>query len=1063
MKRLIALTLFLFGLTHVLSSQFYWKNYANDFIIEDLIQIGDDMWIGSQGGLMKYNLSTGQKEIFQPWNSPLKGDEVTGMAKGLDGSLWIGVRYGGLFNYNNGLWTRYSNFLNDDFTSVTNIIPRENGDVWFLVEKGGCTICHRLFRLKDRSIKEFTGYEINNDRTFHDYTFEGEDKIFLAQYGKVSIYSISQEKVITDFESISFVPEDNNYKLSTDKNGNVILAGVLGMYKYEDEKWLRINEFNAMSIFTKHKDNQGNLYFQSYLGGEISFVKYDGTQTTIIYANDLPLHPYTPFGPRLMSIDDNGHLWFSIYSSPLEPSIWKLKDNEWQPINTQIIPLSTNYLSKSISDCDNNIWFTGSYGVDIYKNNHTWQHIPLEYDNVFSSEDIEVDPTTCGVWVTNVGNQKSNQTPGLVYIEDGQVTEYLHNHSNVYNVEVDQMGDVFISSWGHGLGVYKNESWTWYNENNSPIKSIIYEMDLDEKGNLYIATQNQGLLKFDGFNFYTLGYGLAGASKCYYTYVDNDGLVWLQTNNGLALFNGLDWINYSDIFPEETINSIKQDQKGNYWISTWNDGLYYWDKQTLINFDNENSGLRSRGLRNVDIDANGTLWVIESRGATTLFSEEFEEFYKIKGRTYYDKNQSQSFEENVDLSLPGQKVYLEGSGQWVYSNGYGDFTLYTNEAGQHVAKTTPITPWVLTTDEMVNVSAPQQSDISFGLFAENLPKKIDLSTTISSPICNTSFKSWVILTNKGLEPVDGILKIVYSQNISIKNLPNSMKDVGNNTIEVTIQDLKFLEQKSFDIVFSSPTENEINEEVFLKSSFEFSNRIISDESRDSVLCSYDPNDKKAEPTGDYFENFYLKNDAIKYTIRFENEGNYKASQIIIIDTIEQNLNLESFEFVASSHPCETSISDNGIVKFNFEDINLPPKKDGRSDSQGFVSFKITPKENLAEKTLIRNKASIFFDFNPPIITNETATFLVENLNIVGTNESSNSINIYPNPSNGDVNINLDFSGRFKVFTSIGKLVSQGKLQVGNNNLHINSSNGLYLVEIKNELTNELSRVSIIIE
>jgi hypothetical protein len=72
----------------------------------------------------------------------------------------------------------------------------------------------------------------------------------------------------------------------------------------------------------------------------------------------------------------------------------------------------------------------------------------------------------------------------------------------------------------------------------------------------------------------------------------------------------------------------------------------------------------------------------------------------------------------------------------------------------------------------------------------------------------------------------------------------------------------------------------------------------------------------------------------------------------------------------------------GILTYQFEGLNeayekdesdpdfgfLPPNKKS-PEGEGFVSYFVKPKENIADGSIIRNRAAIVFDNNPPIITN----------------------------------------------------------------------------------------------
>jgi hypothetical protein len=83
----------------------------------------------------------------------------------------------------------------------------------------------------------------------------------------------------------------------------------------------------------------------------------------------------------------------------------------------------------------------------------------------------------------------------------------------------------------------------------------------------------------------------------------------------------------------------------------------------------------------------------------------------------------------------------------------------------------------------------------------------------------------------------------------------------------------------------------------------------------------------------------------------------------------------SLEVLAMSHVGRAELHD-GVLRFIFERIMLPDSTSDPLGSQGFVRFTVRHRPALPEATEVHNHAAIYFDLNPPIITN---TVLVINL------------------------------------------------------------------------------------
>jgi uncharacterized repeat protein (TIGR01451 family) len=136
-----------------------------------------------------------------------------------------------------------------------------------------------------------------------------------------------------------------------------------------------------------------------------------------------------------------------------------------------------------------------------------------------------------------------------------------------------------------------------------------------------------------------------------------------------------------------------------------------------------------------------------------------------------------------------------------------------------------------------------------------------------------------------------------------------------------------------------------------------------------VVNGYDPNDKQVYPQSTPV----LNNETVTYTVRFQNTGNSEAINIYILDTLDINLDLTSVRVVGKSHePMVTEVIGTNVLKFRFDNILLPDSTSNEPESHGHVIFEVTPASNVNPCTEFLNTASIFFDFNEPIITNTVA-------------------------------------------------------------------------------------------
>lgn len=229
--------------------------------------------------------------------------------------------------------------------------------------------------------------------------------------------------------------------------------------------------------------------------------------------------------------------------------------------------------------------------------------------------------------------------------------------------------------------------------------------------------------------------------------------------------------------------------------------------------------------------------------------------------------------------------------------------------------------------------------------------------------------------------------------------------------------------------------------------------IISNIFCDVVVNSFDPNDKQCLQGGQI--ELGDLNDYLYYKIRFENLGTADARNILVQDTLDPNSYItSSFQLVESSHEVRASI-DREVLSFVFEGIDL-----GFNDEEndGFVIFKIKPKEDLSIGHEIKNSASIFFDYNFPIHTNIALTEVVENIILTNSNINFQEFDIYPTISSDFIYLNdHTIKGEVQVFDMKGNMVLSTKISE-RHSIDINSlRTGMYIIQLFEDKNAYISR------
>jgi outer membrane protein assembly factor BamB len=218
------------------------------------------------------------------------------------------------------------------------------------------------------------------------------------------------------------------------------------------------------------------------------------------------------------------------------------------------------------------------------------------------------------------------------------------------------------------------------------------------------------------------------------------------------------------------------------------------------------------------------------------------------------------------------------------------------------------------------------------------------------------------------------------------------------------------------------------------------------------IAAYDPNDKQGFPYGYGSQHFIDEDTELEYRIRFQNTGNDTAFLVYIRDTLSEFLDPTSIQPGASSHPYEFELFGSGIIQFTFNDIMLPDSNVNESASHGFVDFRIRQQPGNPVGTEIFNQAAIYFDFNPPIFTNQTVHRIgedfieMETVSIHKAETAPDALRLYPNPLRDQATFEWFGAAlpqaRFEIYDPAGRLlrsqsvsgrqwtIARGELQPG---------------------------------
>ena len=221
---------------------------------------------------------------------------------------------------------------------------------------------------------------------------------------------------------------------------------------------------------------------------------------------------------------------------------------------------------------------------------------------------------------------------------------------------------------------------------------------------------------------------------------------------------------------------------------------------------------------------------------------------------------------------------------------------------------------------------------------------------------------------------------------------------------------------------------------------------------DTIKGGWDPNSKDVTPAGNITAGTELT-----YTVTFENTGNAPAENIHIMDTLSNNVDPSSIKLISSSHLMNYTFLDDGhqftqpVLKFDFPSIYLLDSSHHDS-CRGMVVFSVKTKSNLPFGTYINNKAGIYFDYNPVVMTN-TVTNRIGFPLVASTISNMIKADIYPNPVTDILNITTDAAAynTLEITNTIGQTKLKQNIKQNDTKVNVKTlPSGIYFINLKGD-------------
>lgn len=506
------------------------------------------IWVGSDRGLNKLTPSAARdgtcridRFLHVPGDAgSLSHDTVYSLCLDRDGALWVGTG-GGLDRLEPGKGgaLHFTHFRHDekDPASLSNdavrsILQDQQGELWVGTDRG-------LNRFARRDTGPSFVHYRHDPR---DGSSLSHDQVFALQEDKAGTLWVG-----TNGGGINLLDREKD---------------TFSCYRHDP---LNPRSLSYDEIRSIYKDRQGIMWIGTY-GAGIDKVSRGAKQ--FIHFNYIPNDPNSISHAIVWTIyeDADGTLWIGTHGGGLDRldrKSGRLKHYRFDPNKPD--GLSSNIVRIVRNAGDGTLWI-GTHGGGICRFDPR-----TEKFKVFRNDPH--DPSSLG-------------------------------HDEVRDIYRDRSGTVWIGTYGHGLDKLDERTGTFTHFRNVPAdprslsNNFVRVIREDKAGNLWIGTEGGGLNKFDRSSgtfraFRADNRAAASISNDYIFAIheDRNGILWLGTwGGGLNKFDPRqetfkDYTTRNGL-PSDAIYGILEDEEGNLWVST-NNGLAKFNpvKETFKNFD----------------------------------------------------------------------------------------------------------------------------------------------------------------------------------------------------------------------------------------------------------------------------------------------------------------------------------------------------------------------------------------------------------------------------------------------------------------------------------------------
>jgi ligand-binding sensor domain-containing protein/serine phosphatase RsbU (regulator of sigma subunit) len=422
------------------------------------------------------------------------------------------------------------------YFQITCMMEDKDFNLWYGTYHGG------LYKFDNRT-KKYKIYDIRDGLASNYISVLFQDHsgdIWAGHFETGGVTRIRGDKIISVLNKQNGLNDNNIYSITEDGEGNLLFSTrEEGLAVLKDESFtLFVNNektFPSTEIWSFLEDKEKNIWF----GTNDGVVKYNPHRSEEDKYTVIPSEPYfKPTQVRYMRQDRNNNIWFGLADYGMCLFNAKTKKFEY-PANLLLLDNFKEITALEI-DKNNTLWI----GTKNYLYNYDPEKgygITLSQVNGLPSNDV-----TC-IYVDKNNIKYIGTGQGLTVVKDSLTPKcpvFSLGGATPNCITGDKEGNIWIGTQNRGVLCFKNSKVIKEYSRNSGLLSDVISFVSCFNGSLFIGTgmgMNRVDLKNNNIYTYTKRNGLPGIeTKHNAVYVDSNNSLWIGTVNGAVRYSPKD-------------------------------------------------------------------------------------------------------------------------------------------------------------------------------------------------------------------------------------------------------------------------------------------------------------------------------------------------------------------------------------------------------------------------------------------------------------------------------------------------------------------------------------------